>query len=166
MGGVPNPVVEATLCYLERDGKLLMLRRDKRPDDLHHGKCNGLGGKLEPGESPLDCARREILEECGLVAGRLRFAGHITFPRFDGARDWSVFLFHGTEVCAGDPVDPPEGHLLWVERDRVLDLPLWEGDRHFLPWLLEGRRFLARFDYEGGTYQGHEVCFLEGEAGS
>ncbi|MDP2359917.1 MAG: 8-oxo-dGTP diphosphatase [bacterium] len=154
-------VVEATLCYLEREGRLLMIKRDKRPDDLHFGKHNGLGGKLEAGEAPLDCARREIAEECGLIAGRLRFAGHITFPRFDGSRDWSVFLFHGTELAGEQGPDPPEGHLVWVPRPELLDLDLWEGDRHFLPWLLAGRRFLARFDYEEGRYLGHEVCFLE-----
>lgn len=156
-----TPVVEATLCYLERDGRILMLHRDTRPDDLHYGKSNGLGGKLEAGESPLDCARREILEESGLVATRLRFAGHITFPRFDGSRDWSVFLFHAPDPAGEVGPHPAEGHLEWVPRERVLDLNLWEGDRHFLPWLLEGRRFLARFDYENGHYQGHEVCFLE-----
>jgi 8-oxo-dGTP diphosphatase len=156
--------VEATLCYLERDGRILMIRRDTRPDDLHYGKHNGLGGKLEPGEAPLDCARREILEESGLIAGRLRFAGHITFPLFDGERDWSVFLFHGTEPAGEQGPDPAEGHLVWVPRAELLELNLWEGDRHFLPWLLEGRRFLARFDYAEGRYQGHEVCFLDGPA--
>lgn len=155
--------VEATLCYLERDGRILMLKRDTRPDDLHFGKHNGLGGKLEPGEAPLDCARREILEESGLIAGRLRFCGHITFPLFDGKHDWSVFLFHGREPAGDQGPDPDEGHLVWVPKDELLTLNLWEGDRHFLPWLLAGRRFLARFDYLEGRYQGHEVCFLDAE---
>ncbi len=159
-----NPVVEATLCYVERDGRILMLHRDTRPEDLHFGKSNGLGGKLEAGESPMDCARREIMEESGLVAGRLRFAGHITFPLFDGRRDWSVFLFHAPDPRGEVGPHPAEGHLEWIPRESLLDLNLWEGDRHFLPWLLAGRRFLARFEYQDGRYRGHEVSFLEEEA--
>lgn len=155
------PVIEATLCYVERDSRILMLHRIKRKDDFHYGKYNGLGGKLETGESPLDCARREIHEESGLIAGSLDFRGHITFPLFDGENDWSVFLFHCSDPVGDDLVEPEEGVLEWVHRAKLLELDLWEGDRHFLPWLLAEKRFLARFDYEQGRYLGHEVCFLD-----
>ncbi len=154
------PVIEATLCYVERDGKVLMLHRITRPDDLHFGKYNGLGGKFEAGESALDCAKREIEEESGLLPHSLDFRGHITFPLFDGTNDWSVFLF----CCQaeGDTLQhPEEGRLEWVERDRLLDLNLWEGDRHFLPWVLERRRFLARFVYTDGNYVEHTVNFID-----
>jgi 8-oxo-dGTP diphosphatase len=154
------PVIEATLCYVERENKVLMLHRITRPDDLHYGKYKGLGGKFEAGESALDCAKREIEEESGLLPHSLDFRGHITFPLFDGKNDWSVFLF----CCQAEGQNlrhPEEGRLEWVERDRLLDLNLWEGDRHFLPWVLERRRFLARFEYSDGVYVGHTVTFID-----
>ncbi len=170
------PTIEATLCYVEQGDSVLMIRRGKQPGDLHAGKYNGLGGKLEPGESPLDCARRELLEESGLRADRLSFAGHIVFPRFDGSNDWSVFLFRAADCDGALLEDSREGVLEWIPRDRLLDscyipgvppedarrgIPLWEGDRHFLPWVLSGRRFLARFDYESGRYVDHAVEFID-----
>jgi 8-oxo-dGTP diphosphatase len=72
----------ATLCYLRRNGHTLMLHRNKKENDMHVGKWNGLGGKLENGESPEECAVREIREESGYVAKNPIFRGVITFPRF------------------------------------------------------------------------------------
>ncbi|MCA9786675.1 MAG: 8-oxo-dGTP diphosphatase [Candidatus Cloacimonetes bacterium] len=155
------PPIEATLCYLEHDGQVLMLHRNSRADDVHYGKYNGLGGKLDPGESPLDCVLRELHEECGLRPGRIRFSGHIAFPAFDGSRDWSVFLYRAFEPQGTLSADPAEGALEWVPREQLLELPLWEGDRHFLPWVLADRRFMARFVYEAGVYRSHEVHFID-----
>ncbi len=153
--------IEATLCYLESDDRVLMLHRITREDDHHYGKYNGLGGKLDPGESPEDCVIREVREESGLRPRRLRFAGHITFPLFDGKRDWSVFIYRAFDPVGETLSEIPEGRLEWVPRDELLELNLWEGDRVFLPWVLEDRRFLARFDYEDGRYKGHSVHFIE-----
>ena len=62
----------ATLCYVRQGGKTLMIHRVKKLNDIHAGKWNGLGGKLEPGETPEECARREILEESGLQVVALK----------------------------------------------------------------------------------------------
>ncbi len=155
------PPIEATLCYLEHEGRVLMLHRITRKGDVHFGKYNGLGGKLDPGESPLECVLREVHEESGLRPGRVRFSGHIAFPAFDGTNDWSVFLYRAFEPAGELSADPAEGHLEWVPREKLLDLPLWEGDRIFLPWVLADRRFLARFHYENGVYKKHQVHFIE-----
>ncbi len=155
--------IEATLCYLRHENEVLMLHRNTRPDDLHFGRYNGLGGKCETGESPRECALREIHEESGLRPRRLRFAGHILFPLFDGRHDWSVFLFCGYEAEGKLLAQVKEGTLEWVPEPQLLSLPLWEGDRHFLPWVMAGRRFMARFDYEHGVYTKHEVHFIDEE---
>ena len=88
----------ATLCYLRQNGKTLMVHRIKKPNDIHEGKWNGLGGKLEPGETPEECARREIFEESGLRVNQLTLKGLLTFPLFAHDEDWYAFVFVGTEL--------------------------------------------------------------------
>ena len=115
-----------------------MVHRNKRPDDLHYGKYNGLGGKLDAGESVTDCMKREILEESGLFVEALRLRGTISWPGF-GKRgeDWFGFIFR-IERWSGTPhTGNHEGTLEWVERDNILSLPLWESDRLFLPMVFD-----------------------------
>ncbi len=130
----------ATLGYiLSPDGReVLMVQRNKRPDDLHYGKYNGLGGKLDAGESVADCMRREILEESGIIVEALKLRGTISWPGF-GKRgeDWFAFVFR-IEQWSGTPhTGNHEGTLAWVDRDKLLDLPLWESDRLFLPMVFD-----------------------------
>ena len=148
----------ATLCYLRKDGHTLMLHRIKKENDMHPGKWNGLGGKLEPGESPEECVVREVEEESGLRIRNPRLHGIITFPAFDGLDDWYVFVFTASEF-EGELIDSREGVLRWVPDDEVLRLPLWEGDRIFIPWLDKPRCFSARFMYQNGVLKNHEVVF-------
>ena len=148
----------ATLVYLKRDGKTLMLHRVKKENDYHEGKYNGLGGKLDPGESPEDCAIRETREESGLDLVDPVLKGFITFPNFDGVDDWYVFLFVGTHF-SGEMIESPEGNLEWIDDDKLNDIPLWEGDYIFLPWLEGDRFFSAKFNYEDGRYVDHTVTF-------
>lgn len=148
----------ATLCYVRRGGRTLMLHRNRKPGDYHAGKYNGLGGKLEPGESPEQCMKREVLEESGLSVEAFRLNGFITFPTFDGTNDWYVFVYTITEA-SGDIRDSPEGDLHWIEDGRLLELNLWEGDRVFLPWLSEPGVFSARLIYDGPRLLSHEVVW-------
>ncbi|MEJ5224059.1 MAG: NUDIX domain-containing protein, partial [Anaerolineales bacterium] len=85
----------ATLCYLRRDGHTLMIHRNKRAGDIHQGKWNGLGGKLNPGESPEQCVIREVREECGLTIRNPRYHGLLMFANFKG-EDWFVWVFSAT----------------------------------------------------------------------
>ncbi len=146
----------ATLCYLRREGKTLMLFRNKKPQDIHEGKWNGVGGKFEPGETPETCARREILEECGLTAHTLVMKGFLTFPLFAKGEDWYVFVFLVTDF-SGELITSAEGHLEWIPNEKVLDLPLWPGDRHFLPFLDQPGLFSGRFEYVDGQLISHEM---------
>ncbi len=148
----------ATLCYIQKDGKTLMLYRNKKENDYHEGKWNGLGGKFEPGESPEDCAIREIKEEAGLDVKNLNLKGFITFPMFDGKDDWYVFLFV-IDDFEGELINSPEGKLEWIPNDELLNLNLWEGDRIFIPWLFQDKFFSAKFNYEDGKFIDYEVEF-------
>ena len=150
----------ATLCYVidKKTNSTLMLHRVKKVNDYHEGKWNGLGGKFEQGESPEECAIREIEEECGLKVKSVTMKGFITFPMFDGKEDWYVFLFTADEFT-GELIDSPEGNLSWIKNDKLMELNLWDGDKLFLPWLFKDKFFSAKFNYENGKYINHEVSF-------
>jgi 8-oxo-dGTP diphosphatase len=148
----------ATLVYVKRPGQTLMLHRIKRAGDMHQGKWNGLGGKFEPGESPEMCAIREVSEESGLTIRNPELRGILTFPDFRSGEDWYAFVFVA-RTFSGALIDCAEGVLQWIDDDRLLELPLWEGDRIFLPWLDQECFFSGRFVYEDGRLGSHTVSF-------
>jgi len=150
----------ATLCYVQdkKSKSTLMIHRVKRENDYHHGKWNGLGGKFEPGESPEECAVREVKEESGLNAKSIKMKGFITFPLFDGVEDWHVFLFV-IDDYDGEQIDSNEGNLEWIPNEKLTEINLWEGDKYFIPWLFEDKFFSAKFVYEDGKYISHTVHF-------
>jgi len=148
----------ATLCYVRKGGSTLMIHRIKKHNDMHAGKWNGLGGKLEPGETPEECAIREIREESGLVVSNPLLKGFLTFPMFDGSDDWYAFVFLVNQF-EGQLIDSPEGVLRWIPDDELLDLNLWAGDRIFLPWLGRAGFFSAKFLYQDGELIDHHVTF-------
>ena len=148
-------MILATLVYVRQQGSTLMIHKRRGPQ---RGKWNGLGGKFEPGETPEACARREVLEEAGLVARELRLRGFITFPLFDTEQDWYVFVFT-CERFSGEPRSSDEGDLHWIPDRALPDLDLHEGDRVFLPWLDRDEFFSAEFVYERGAFRRHHVVF-------
>ena len=119
-----------TLVHLERDGCYLMLHRVRKERDENRDKWVGIGGKFEPGESPEDCALREVLEETGLTMHSWRYRGIVTFVSDEWGTEY-MHLFHSDDF-SGSLKDCDEGDLEWVDKQRVLHLPIWEGDRIFL----------------------------------
>jgi len=150
----------ATLCYMRQNGKTLMVHRIKKPNDIHEGKWNGLGGKFEPGETPEECARREILEESGLRVKKLDLKGLLSFPLFARDEDWYAFVFVGTDF-EGSLIESPEGTLQWIDDSKLTELNLWEGDRIFLPWLERPGFFSGKFVYQGGALVDHSAVFYD-----
>jgi 8-oxo-dGTP diphosphatase len=137
---MPHAPILATLAYiLSPDGqRVLLIHRNRRPDDPHYGKYNGLGGKLDPDEDVVSCIRREVREEAGLECEELVLRGTINWPGFgkDG-EDWFGFIFRVDRASGTPRTHNPEGLLEWVEIAQLLDRPLWEGDRFFLPLVFE-----------------------------
>lgn len=152
----------ATIVYVRQGGRTLMLHRVKKPDDMHAGRWNGLGGKLEAGETPEECAVREVLEESGLRIVHPRLRGMIVFPKFSKGVDWFTFIFVAEEFT-GELIDSTEGVLGWIENDRLLDLNLWPGDRIFLRWLDEAGFFSAKFVYAAGELTNYHAVFYTPE---
>jgi len=146
----------ATLCYIRQSGNTLMIHRVKKENDIHEGKWNGLGGKLEPGESPEECVIREVLEESGLRATRLHLKGILTFPLFARNEDWYAFVFV-VDQFDGELISSPEGNLEWISDESLLSLNLWEGDRIFLPLLHQPGFFSGKFVYQDGRLISHEL---------
>lgn len=148
----------STLCYVKNNGKTLMIHRVKKENDMHEGKWNGLGGKLEHGETPEECVIREVKEECGLILKNPSLKGILTFPRFDGIDDWYVFVFVANKF-EGKFVDSNEGDLEWIDDSELLNLNLWDGDKIFLRWLNQEDFFSAKFIYQHGKLISYNVTF-------
>ena len=129
-----------TLCYIEKDGKYLMLHRVKKENDMNKDKWIGVGGHFEADESPEDCVLREVKEETGYTLTSYRFRGIITFLYRDVCEYMCLYTADG---FTGDPIECNEGTLEWVEIDRVEELDLWEGDKIFFRLLKENRPFFS-----------------------
>lgn len=153
-------MIEATLCYIRNKDKTLMMHRIKKKNDVHANKWNGVGGKFELGESPEDCAIREIKEETGFDVFNLKMKGILTFPKFDGENDWLVFVFTA-ETDENEFIQTHEGVLHWIDSDKILELNLWEGDKIFIPLLFQNRFFSAKFNYEKGQLISHHISFYD-----
>jgi 8-oxo-dGTP diphosphatase len=138
----------ATLGYVRSPDRqrVLLIHRNGRPDDPHFGKYNGLGGKLEAGEDVVAGMRREIHEEAGIVCDCLTLRGTISWPGFGKhGEDWFGFIFLIDHWSGRPSASNPEGTLEWVEIDKMLDMPMWEGDREFVPLV---------FDLKVGQFHG------------
>lgn len=144
----------STLCYIERDGKYLMLHRTVKKKDVNKDKWIGVGGHFEEGESPEECLCREVKEETGYTLTSYRFRGLVTFLSGDGVTEYmSLFTADGFE---GEPIPCNEGELAWVPVDKIGELNLWEGDKIFLRLLAEDAPFFSLklvYDGHGGLVE-------------
>ena len=142
-------MLNTTLCYIEQDGKYLMLHRVKK-NDINHDKWIGIGGKFEEKESPEDCALREVKEETGLTLTSYAYRGLVTFVS-DRYETEYMHLFTA-DGFTGELIDCDEGTLEWVDKALVPTLPTWAGDRIFLDLLARDVPFFAlKLEYVGDT---------------
>ena len=140
-------MLNTTLCYLERDDQYLMLHRTKKKQDVNKDKWIGIGGKFEPGESPEDCLLREVREETGLTLLRWEYRGIVTFV--SGGQTEYMHLFT-SDHFTGAMQTCDEGELEWIDKQKLLDLTLWEGDKIFLRLLDEDIPFFSlKLVYDG-----------------
>lgn len=142
-----------TLCYIEKDDKYLMLHRIKKENDQNRDKWIGVGGKFEADEMPEECLLREVYEETGLTLTKYRFRGIVTFVSDMWETEY-MHLFTATEyqgeLTDRGMADCSEGELVWVQKDEIENLKIWEGDKVFLRLLREdGEFFSLKLRYEG-----------------
>ena len=142
-------MINTTLCYIEKDGAYLMMHRVKKKNDLNKDKWVGVGGKFKDGESPFDCVYREVKEETGLIPLDLKYRGVITFVSdLYGTEYMHLFTANGYD---GELIkDCDEGELVWVKKERVYDLPVWEGDKIFFRLIEDSDEFFSlKLVYKG-----------------
>ncbi len=138
----------STLCYIEQDGKYLMLHRTKKEVDCNKDKWIGVGGKFMDKESPEECALREIKEETGLTVTSYRYRGIVTFV----SDEWETEYMHlfTADGFFGDIIECNEGDLEWIDKKKLLELTLWEGDKIFLKLIDDDLPFFSlKLEYKG-----------------
>jgi len=150
---MPYTPIAGTLGYIlspDRE-KDLLVHRNARGDDDQLGKYNGLGGKMEPDEDVASCMKREIREEAGIEVVRMTLRGTINWTGFGPkGEDWLGFVFRIEEFSGTPYAKNEEGDLSWVPVSEMMELPMWEGDRHFLPLVFDAdaRIFHGYMPYE------------------
>lgn len=139
----------STLCYIEKDGKYLMLHRTVKKNDVNKDKWIGVGGHFEQDESPEECLLREVKEETGYTLTSYQYRGLVTFVSGNGVTEYmSLFTADGFE---GTPIPCDEGELQWVDKKDIEKLNIWEGDKIFFRLLKESREFFSlKLVYNGG----------------
>lgn len=137
-----------TLCYIENENQYLMLHRVSKKNDANKDKWIGVGGKFETGESPEDCLMREVKEETGLTLISYRFRGIVTFV--SDVWETEYMCLYTADRWEGEIGECEEGILEWVDKDKMEELNLWEGDQVFLRLLAEEEPFFSlKLVYEG-----------------
>lgn len=152
---MPYTPIVATLGYvLSPDrSEVLLIHRNARADDQHLGKYNGLGGKMDPDEDAVACMRREIREEAAIECLDMHLRGTISWPGFGtNGEDWLGFVFVITRYSGTPLQHNAEGTLEWKSVEQILDLPMWDGDREFLPLVFDAdpRAFHGVMPYRDG----------------
>lgn len=145
-------VQRAVLCYVIKDGKVLMIRGRKKHAP-HYQLWNGLGGKYEPedGEDPTVCLRRELRVEGGIVPLRLDRVGTLRVSGLSHDRSWVIDLYRAYDYEGEIPASGEEGDLRWFDTDRPEDIETLHGDQYFLSWVFLSKYFDAELRYEGGS---------------
>lgn len=136
-----------TLCYIEDNDKVLMLYRNKKENDLNAEKWIGVGGKFKEKESPDECVIREVKEETGLILTKFKLRCLVTFVS-DKWETEQMFVYTATDFT-GTLKECDEGELYWIDKEKLLDLPTWEGDKLFLERIKNDEEFFTmRLEYK------------------
>lgn len=131
----------STLCYMEKDGKYLMLHRTVKKNDVNKDKWIGVGGHFEENESPEECLIREVWEETGYTLTSWKYRGIVTFVYGDSVTEY--MSLYTADRFEGDPHPCDEGELEWIEKEKVLELNIWEGDKIFFRLMNEDYPFFS-----------------------
>ena len=151
-----QPRVRATLLFIVREEKILLIHKKR---GFGAGKINGPGGKVDPGETPLESALRETFEELGIKPMGTQASGELHFQFRDGfSLHCTVFLAHDFE---GEPQETDEALPFWISLDAIPYDKMWADDRHWLPLLIRGAHFTGYFEFDGEQLLSREIIVRE-----
>ena len=137
-----------TLCYIENNHQYLMLYRNQKANDENRNKWIGIGGKFDINETPIECMKREVLEETGLSVMRFLYKGIVTFVSNQFETEY-MHLFKVTHF-SGKLTYTSEGELKWIDKDQLVHYPMWQGDIIFLKLLDQDIPFFSlKLKYQG-----------------
>ncbi len=146
----------STVCYIEKEGKYLMLHRTKKQNDINKEKWLGIGGKFEDKESPEECVIREVKEETGLTLNSVNLRGMLTFINTICETEY-IFVFTSNDFT-GNITECNEGDLQWIDKEKVTSLNLWEGDKIFIEKIKEESPFFTiKYQYNGDTLLNYDI---------
>lgn len=145
----------ATLTFIIKDGQILLIRKKR---GLGAGKINGPGGRLEPGETLLECAIREVQEELCITPTNPQFCGESLFQFTDG---YSIHVHtYVARDFTGSPEETDEAIPLWFPLDRIPYEQMWADDIIWIPEMLKGQRFKGRYLFDGDRMLDHHLAIL------
>jgi 8-oxo-dGTP diphosphatase len=147
-----EPEQRATVLFVVRDGRILLIHKKR---GLGAGKVNGPGGRIDPGETPLECALRETREELRVTPLGVRACGELRFQFVDGLSIHG-YVFTASD-CDGVPRETAEARPFWVAQDAIPFERMWADDRLWFPPMLAGRHFDGRFLFDGDALLGWEL---------
>lgn len=149
-------MIFSTLCYIEKDGKYLMLHRTKKENDINKDKWLGIGGKFEKNESPEECIIREVKEETGLILKSFRLRCIATYISTTWETEYMcVFTSNDFE---GELIECNEGDLEWIDKNEIINLNTWEGDKIFTDKIENNDDFFTvKFEYDGDKLIKYDV---------
>ena len=138
-----QPTERATLLFVIKEGQVLLIHKKR---GLGAGKINGPGGRIEPGETPMQCAIREVEEELCITAKGVRECGEMSFQFMDG------YSLHCTVFTASDysgtPQETDEAIPLWFALDKLPYQDMWQDDQYWMPLMIEGKKFRGFFLFD------------------
>lgn len=150
-------MILSTLCYIEKNGKYLMLNRNKKEKDINKGKWIGVGGKFEYGESPEECVLREVKEETGLILKSYKLRCIVTYVSNSWETEY-MFVFTSNDFEGQQTIDCDEGDLKWIDKESIVNLNTWEGDKIFIKKIQEDDTFFTiKFVYNGEKLQSYDL---------
>jgi len=150
-------MVTAVLCFIIKDGKILLAMKKR---GFGKGWWNGAGGKPKEGEELIDAVYREMQEELGITPKDPKHHGILHFFFDDETPDWQVHVFRA-EDFSGEPTESEEMRPAWFALEEIPYDKMWSDDPHWLPLLLEGKRFEGKFRFrDNNTMISHEVSEL------
>ncbi len=149
-------MILSTLCYIEKDGKYLMLHRTKKKNDSNQDKWIGVGGKFEKGESPEECIIREVKEETGLELKSYKLRCVVTYVSTTWENEY-MYVFTSNDFT-GNLIECNEGDLQWIDKNEITNLNIWEGDKIFIEKMQKDNNFFTvKFEYDGNKLMKYDL---------